>query len=152
LESRDRRASAVESAFPAAIAIAHSAARSMWSRVFPNDSRARRRASSSHRDDAMIRNPSKRMTVAQLKQRMDHRFREVDKRFDEVDKRFDEVEKRFGEVETRLNGRIDRRFESISDKLDSIAKSLDDTLKHHGRIIYEHEKRLTDLEASNRSH
>jgi exonuclease VII large subunit len=83
---------------------------------------------------------------------VDRRFESVDRRFESVDRRFDTVDKRFGDLEARVSARLDRRFESISDKLDSMAKSLDDNLKHNGRIIHEHEKRLTDLEASTRSH
>lgn len=88
----------------------------------------------------MIRNSSKRMTVAPLKKRIDHRFREVDKRFDAVDQRF-------SDLEARLSARIDVRFESISDKLDSIASGIDGRLNHQANILDEHEERLKELEA-----
>jgi hypothetical protein len=91
----------------------------------------------------MIRNSSKRMTVAQLKQR-------VDKRFNAVDKRFDEVGRRFDDLEARVIRRIDIRFESISHKLDSIAISIDLKLKHHTKIVGEHEARLKELEGRHR--
>ena len=85
----------------------------------------------------MIRNSSKRMTVARLKQRMDRRFNEVDKRFENL--------------EARLIRRIDMRFESIADKLDSIAISIDGRLNHHTHILDEPEERLKELEADARS-
>ena len=88
----------------------------------------------------MIRNPSKRMTVAQLEQRMDRRFAEVDKRFDAVDERFEAVDRRFGELEHRLSARIDLRYESISDKLDSIARSLKANFDHHEKTASKRSK------------
>jgi hypothetical protein len=59
---------------------------------FPHDLTPRQRGTSSHFDDAMIRNRSRRMTVAQLKERMDARFNVVDQRFDAIDQRFDAVD------------------------------------------------------------
>ena len=100
----------------------------------------------------MIRNPSKRMTVAHLKQRMDRRFAEVDKRFDAVDERFEAVDRRFGELEHRLSARIDLGYESISDKLDSIARSLKANFDQHEMVVSEHENRIKALEAWTRTH
>jgi hypothetical protein len=57
----------------------------------------------------MIRNRSRRMTVGQLKERIDARFKAVDKRFDTVDKRFD-----------RLTIRIDAGFSSMHDELNAM--------------------------------
>jgi hypothetical protein len=74
----------------------------------------------------MIRSRSRRMTVAQLKERMDARFNTVDRRFGAVDKRFDVLDK----------------------KLDEHLASIKLLLKHHDRVVDEDDKRLKDLEAS----
>jgi hypothetical protein len=66
----------------------------------------------------MIRNRSRRMTVAQLKERMDARFKAADKRFDAVDERFD-----------RLTARIDAGFHSMHDKLNAILRALNTTVR-----------------------
>jgi hypothetical protein len=88
-------------------------------------------ASSSHFDDAMIHNPGRRMTVAQLKNRMDARFNAADKRFDTIDKRFDAV---------------DRHFDTLGDKLNEILTSLKRRYEHHDYVVDEHDRRITDLE------
>jgi hypothetical protein len=113
---------------------------------FPNDFTIPLMASSSQHDDAMIRNSSKRMTVARLKQRMDRRFDSMDKRFDGVDRRFDAVDQRFGDADKRFAA-IERGLISIGDKLDSITRRLDGTLQDHYGILHEHEERLKELEA-----
>jgi hypothetical protein len=64
----------------------------------------------------MIRSRSRRMTVAQLKERMDARFNTIDKRFDARDQ-----------------------------KLDEHLASITLLLKHHDRVVDEHDKRLKDL-------
>jgi uncharacterized protein involved in exopolysaccharide biosynthesis len=87
-------------------------------------------------DDAMMRTPRRRMTVAQLKERMDTRFKAVDRRFDAADARV---------------SAIDRKLDSIGDKLNSIAKRLDDTLDGDYEILHEHEERLRDLEPGRRT-
>jgi hypothetical protein len=86
-------------------------------------------ASSSHFDDAMIRHRSRRMTVAQLKERMDARFNAVDRRFNAVDKRFDALDK----------------------KLDAHLASITVLLKHHDRVVDEHDERLKELETRRRT-
>lgn len=83
----------------------------------------------------MIRNRSKRMTVAQLRQSMDRRFETVDKRFEAVDKRFD-----------RLEGSLGVGFESLHAKMDSLFRSLTQDFNHHQKIVELYEKRLHDLE------
>lgn len=77
----------------------------------------------------MIRNRSGRMTIAQLKQRMDARFNTVDRRFNAVDKRFD----------------------ALGKKLDEHLESITLLLKHHDQVVDEHEKRLNDLEGGRRA-
>jgi chromosome segregation ATPase len=128
-------------------------------------------ASSSQFDDAMIRNRSGRMTVAQLKQRMDqrfnavdkrfksndrrfssidHRFDAIDQRFDAVDQRFDAVDQRFNAVDQRFNA-VDRRFDAVNKKLDDILSTIKQHYKHHDRVVDEHDRRLKDLEAWRRT-
>jgi DNA anti-recombination protein RmuC len=108
----------------------------------------------------MIRNPAKRMTVAQLRQRMDTRFDDVtrrfgdvdkrfesiDKRFESIDKRFESVDKRFDALETSLGARIDARFGSVNDTLTAILQILDKKHDHHRKVLDVHERRLQDLE------
>ena len=74
----------------------------------------------------MIRNPGKRMTVAQLKQQMDRRF-------------------------DQQSARMDTRFDSVSEKLDAIFLSLKRMDDHHQQILTEHDNRLTDLETWRRT-
>jgi hypothetical protein len=94
-------------------------------------------ASSSHFDDAMIRNRSRRMTVVQLKERMDTRFKAVDKRFDAADSHLE-----------RLDGKMDAGFNSVHDNLNAILRALQATDDNQPQILNEHEHRLRDLEAS----
>ncbi len=84
------------------------------------------------------------MTVAQLTERMDARFKAVDKRFKMVDKRFDAVDERFD----RLTARMDAGFLSLHDKLNAILRALNATDDNQQKILHEHEHRLNDLEAS----
>jgi septal ring factor EnvC (AmiA/AmiB activator) len=107
-------------------------------------------ASSSHFDDAMIGNRSGRMTVAQLKQRMDHRFNAVDKRFKSIDQRFKSIDQRFDAVDRRFDS-VDRRFDDLNRKLDDILSTLKHHYKHHDRVVDEHDRRLKDLEAWRRT-
>jgi hypothetical protein len=88
----------------------------------------------------MIRRRSKRMAVAQLKERMDARFEAVNKRFEAVDKRFDEQ---------RIQ--IDAGFGSMHDKLNAILRALNTRDDHQQQIVDEHEERLRDLEAWRRT-
>jgi hypothetical protein len=81
----------------------------------------------------MIRRRSTRMTVAQLKERMDARFEAVDKRFDEQ----------------RIQ--IDAGFSSMHDKLNAILRALNTRDDHQQQIVDEHEERLRDLEAWRRT-
>jgi hypothetical protein len=83
----------------------------------------------------MIRRPGKRMTVAQLKRRMDERFEAVDRRFEAVDKRLD-----------LLAARMDAGFGSMHDTLNAILSIMKAKYDHHGRILQEHEDRIVDLE------
>jgi hypothetical protein len=83
-------------------------------------------ASSSQFDDAMIRTPGRRMTVAQLKQQMDRRF-----------------------DEQRV--RMDAGFRSVNDKLGSILQALKNEYGHHQQILNEREERLRDLETGRRT-
>ena len=78
------------------------------------------------------------MTVAQLKERMDARFKAVDRRFTAVDKRFDAVDKRFD----RLTARMDAGFSSMHDKLNAILNILDKKYRHHEKVLTEHDRRL----------
>jgi chromosome segregation ATPase len=78
-------------------------------------------ASSWQFDDAMIRLRSGRMTVAQLKQRMDGRFKVVDKRFRAVDRRFDTVDKRFDAIDKRFD-KVDKRFEAVDKRFEAVDK------------------------------
>jgi septation ring formation regulator EzrA len=91
----------------------------------------------------MIRNRSRRMTIAQLEERMDTRFKAVDTRFDAIDKRFDATDSRASA--------LDRKLDSIGDKLDAIAKRIDDKLDGHFQILHEHEERFRDLETWRRT-
>jgi hypothetical protein len=75
-------------------------------------------ASCSQFDDAMIPACGKRMTVAQLKERMDARFNAVD-----------------------------RRFDALAKKLDQHLASITLLLKHHDLALDEHDERLKELEA-----
>jgi len=114
-----------------------------------------------------------RMTVAQLKKRMDGRFtrleRRMNARFSDVehrmDARFNDVEHRmdvrFNDVEHRMDARfrdVDARFASLErlmmslgDKFDSITRRLDTDVKGQRRMLDEHEERITDLERAERS-
>ena len=108
--------------------------------------------SSSQFDDAMIRDRTRRMTVARLRERMDARFKAVDKRFKAVDRRFDAVDKRFDAVDRRFDkvdrrfDLIDGRFDSINDKLNAILRIIDQNHKHQTKVMDEHDQRLNDLE------
>ena len=82
----------------------------------------------------MIRRRSRRMTVAQLKERMDARFTAVDHRF-EVDQRFDAVDKRFDQLTVRM----DAGFSSMHDKLNAILQVLTTRDDHPQKILNEHE-------------
>ena len=84
----------------------------------------------------MIRNSSKRMSVAQLKQQMDRRFDALDKRFEAVDRRFDAIE-----------GQMRAGFESLHNKLNSMFRRLDHKFDHHQTIVDVYEDRLQELEA-----
>jgi chromosome segregation ATPase len=109
----------------------------------------------------MILNRSGRMTVAQLKQRMDARFKTVDQRFaavderfEAVDKRFDAVDKRFDVIDTRfdrLTAKMDVGFSSLHDKLNAILRALNTKDDHQQQAIDEHEERLRDLETWRRT-
>ena len=88
----------------------------------------------------MIRHRTGRMTVAHLKERMDQRFKAADRRFDDVDKRFD-----------RLSARMDAGFASLHEKLNAILLILDKKSDYHFKILHEHEERLCDLEAWQRT-
>ena len=99
----------------------------------------------------MIRHRSRRMTVAQLTERMDARFRVVDKRFRMVDKRFEAVDHRFDAIDERfdrLTARMDAGFLSLHDKLNAILRALNATDDNQQKIRHDHENRLRDLEAS----
>ena len=75
----------------------------------------------------MIRHRSRRMTVTQLKDRMDARFKTVDRRFRMVDQRFDAVDRRFDAVDQRfdqLSLEMDAGFSSMHDKLNAILRAL----------------------------
>jgi len=113
-----------ETAMRTAIARAHSATRARHagalSEVFGTFYQTSPSASSSHFDDAMIRNPRRRMTVAQLKERMDARFNAVDRRFNAIDKRFEAVDQRFDQLAVRM----DVGFRSMHDKLNVILLAL----------------------------
>jgi chromosome segregation ATPase len=98
----------------------------------------------------MIPNRSKRMTIAQLKERMDSGFKAVDRRFRAVDRRFDAIDKRFDTADARVSA-IDRKLDSIGDKLDAIATRLERKLDGHFQILHEHEERLRDLEPERRT-
>jgi chromosome segregation ATPase len=117
----------------------------------------------------MIRSRSGRMTVAQLKQRMDGRFKVVDKRFTAVDRRFDAIDKRFDKVDKRfeavdkrfetvdkrfekLTARMDAGFLSLHEKLNAMLRVLDGKYEHHRKILNNHEERLNDLEDGRPAH
>ncbi len=69
----------------------------------------------------MIRNRTRRMTVAQLKERMDARFE-------------------------RLSARMEARFDSLNEKIDAVVRITDDKYRHHDQVLHEHEQRIKDLE------
>ena len=104
----------------------------------------------------MIRRRSRRMTVAQLKERMDARFTAVDQRFEAVDQRFDAVDQRFEALDRRFDA-VDKRFDQLTVRMDAGFSSMHDTLNailqvlttrddHQQEILNEHEDRLRDLE------
>jgi hypothetical protein len=95
----------------------------------------------------MIRDRSRRMTVAQLKIRMDARFKTVDERFKAVDKRFDTVDRRFDQLTVKIDG----GFSSLHDKLNGILRALNTKDDHQQDIVNEHEERLRELEAWRRT-
>ena len=104
----------------------------------------------------MIPNRSKRMTIAQLKERMDSRFKATDARsdarFNAVDARFDAVDARFEAVNARFDSldaqfrRLFRSVESLAQKVGANTQGLADGLKHCDRVLSEHDKRIRDLE------
>jgi hypothetical protein len=126
--------------------------RSKDSRTF---SASHAQASSSHFDDAMIPNRSKRMTIAQLKERMDSRFRATDARsdarfdaveiFDAVDARLEAINARFDSLDVQFR-RLFRSVESLAQKVGANTQGLADGLEHFDRALSEHDKRIRDLE------
>jgi hypothetical protein len=100
----------------------------------------------------MIPNRSKRMTIAQLKERMDARFKAVDARFKRVDARFDAVDARFEAVNARFDSldaqfrRLFRSVESLGQQVRANSRTLDVGLNHCLGVLSEHEKRIKDLE------
>jgi len=97
----------------------------------------------------MIPNRSKRMTIAQLKERMDSRFRATDARsdarFDTVDARLEAINARFDSLDAQFR-RLFRSVESLAQKVGSNTQGLTDGLKHCDRVLSEHDKRIRDLE------
>ena len=93
----------------------------------------------------MIRRPQKRMTVKQLKQHVDRRFRRVDKRFADIDRRFDAIDGRFEAVDRRF-GEVLRRLDSMNARVDFVITQLRDQYRHFNAIGSDHENRLRDLE------
>ena len=103
-----------------------------------------------------------RMTVAQLKRRMDGRFTRLERR---MNARFAAVDVRFDAMEQRFDGRLDdmsrshdarfasleRHLMSLGDKLDSITRRLDGTMKQHWQLLNEHEERIQDFERAERA-
>jgi chromosome segregation ATPase len=104
----------------------------------------------------MIPNRSKRMTIAQLKERMDSRFRATDARsdarFDAVDARFDAVDARFETVNARFDSldaqfrRLFRSVESLAQRVGANTHGLAEGLEHVDRALCEHDQRIRDLE------
>jgi uncharacterized membrane-anchored protein YhcB (DUF1043 family) len=80
---------------------------------------------------------SKRMTVAQIKDRMDRRFKAVDQRFDVVDERFDTLEARFRRLFIHL--------ESLSQQVAPNKRTMDAAFEHQSTVLEEHDDRITDL-------
>jgi hypothetical protein len=100
----------------------------------------------------MIR--SLRMTVAQLKKRMDGRFNRVERLLRQIGPGLDEMRRGLGEMSVSHRARfasLERRLISLDDKLDSITKRLDDKIEHHWIAVNEHEDRLRELEAAERA-
>ena len=97
----------------------------------------------------MIPNRSKRMTIAQLKERMDSRFRATDARsdarFDAVDARLEAINARFDSLDAQFR-RLFRNVESLAQKVGANTQGLADGLKHFDRVLSEHDKRIRDLE------
>jgi hypothetical protein len=81
----------------------------------------------------MIRDRTRRMTVAHLKQRMDQRFKAVGKRFDGVDKRFLAIDKRFLAIDKRFLA-VDRRFDAVDKRFVAVDKRFDDVDKRFDRL------------------
>jgi flagellar capping protein FliD len=106
-----------------------------------------------------------RMTVVQLKKRMDSRFTRlqrqmnarfsaVDVRFDSMDRRFESIDRRFESMEQRFDSRfatLERHLSSLGEKLDSIARGLNEKTDVHWAILHEHENRLKELESAERT-
>ena len=103
----------------------------------------------------MIPNRSKRMTIAQLKERMDSRFRATDARsdarfdaveiFDAVDARLEAINARFDSLDVQFR-RLFRSVESLAQKVGANTQGLADGLEHFDRALSEHDKRIRDLE------
>jgi hypothetical protein len=93
----------------------------------------------------MIPARSKRMTVAQLKERMDARFKSADKRFDAVDKHFDAIDKRFDALEAYFR-QLFRSMESLGQKVETNRRAIKAGFEHQAKVLHEHDGRITDLE------
>jgi hypothetical protein len=118
-------------------------------------------------DDAMIRRPRTRMTVAQLKRHMDRRFDHLDrtmvdksdlagfatkddlKRFATKDdlKRYatkDDLRNELKRFATKAE--MDRGFASLNAKLDSMMSMIRINCDVLDRVAEEHDRRISDLE------
>jgi hypothetical protein len=128
-------------------------------------------------DDAMIRSRSrKRMTIAQLKRHVDRRFADTRKQIERCAtkddlQRFatkDDLQRfatkddlqRFATkddlaaLESRMNARlgdVTSGLDGLNAKMDGMFKSLTDATAARDRIFDEHEERIRDLEAQERS-
>jgi uncharacterized protein YdcH (DUF465 family) len=92
------------------------------------------------------------MTIAQLKERMDTRFKAVDARFNRIGARFDPVDARLEAVNARFDfldaqfRRLFRSVESLGQRVGENTQGLADTVNHCNSVLGEHDKRLRDLE------
>lgn len=85
------------------------------------------------------------MTVAQLKERMDARFKAVDRRFDAVDRRFNAVDRRFDALEAHFQ-RLFLSLESLGQQVAANKRSMKEGFDHHTKVLNEPDARITDLE------
>ncbi len=82
------------------------------------------------------------MTIAQLEQSMDHRFRKVDRRFREIRREIDQLRQEVTEsaAETR------RHFDVVAESLHDDLRIFAEAITRHTERLDQHEVRIDRLE------